>query len=525
MATYASRPAWGLRLRAVTEARVAVPAGLGLLVLLSLLLRVQELGIGFWIDEGLSVGIADRPLSAIPGVLGQDGSPPLYYALLHVWMAVTGSSEAGARSLSLLFATLAVPVSWWAGRALFGSRAGWMGAVLAATNPFLTQYGQEARMYALMALLAIVACACLGRAFAADATERARRPWAIGAAVSVAAMLYTHNWALFFGAAWGAAWLVLLWRGEGWARGTLLRTGAIAFGGALLLWVPWVPTVLYQAAHTGAPWSQPPSFSALLGVPGQLLGTMAQGVLALTGGAGVAALVARGMSARARTALVLIGVAAGTVLLAWLASQASPAWANRYLAVGLAPFLLAAAGGLAYAGRLGVAGVVIVAAMGIGNGAPSEKSNVKDVTSAIAASVRPGDLVVSTQPEQIPVLHHYLPGGLRYATLTGRVHDLGVTDWRDGTRRLRAASPARDLRPLLDDLPVNRRLILVSPIFSDMRQWRAPWTKAIRLHSAEWDQFISNDARFSVVSVEPPPPILEPGPIPVQATIYVKTRP
>src|ERR671933_312254 len=103
MATYASRPAWEVKARAVSRARVAVPAGLGLLVLLSLLLRTPQLGIGFWIDEGLSVGIADRPITDIPGVLRQDGSPPLYYSLLHVWIRVFGTSEAAARTLSLLF--------------------------------------------------------------------------------------------------------------------------------------------------------------------------------------------------------------------------------------------------------------------------------------------------------------------------------------------------------------------------------------------------------------------------------------
>ena len=63
MTTYASRPAWDVRLRSVSRARLAVPAGLAALMLLSLALRTNELGIGFWIDEGLSVGIADRPLA------------------------------------------------------------------------------------------------------------------------------------------------------------------------------------------------------------------------------------------------------------------------------------------------------------------------------------------------------------------------------------------------------------------------------------------------------------------------------
>ena len=85
MSTIASRPAWSLRARAITSTRVAVPAGIGVLVALSLLLRSTQLGIGFWIDEGLSVGIADRPLSDIPFALREDGSPPLYYlSLIHI---------------------------------------------------------------------------------------------------------------------------------------------------------------------------------------------------------------------------------------------------------------------------------------------------------------------------------------------------------------------------------------------------------------------------------------------------------
>src|SRR3954464_62147 len=156
MATYASRPAWGLRRRAITSPKVAVPAGLGALVIVSLLVRTTQLGIGFWIDEGLSGGIADRPLGDIPDALKQDGSPPLYYVLLHFWLGLAGDGEQGVRSLSLLFALLAIPPGFWAARAGWGThRAAWFGAILMTFNPFLTQYAQEARMYALVALLAI----------------------------------------------------------------------------------------------------------------------------------------------------------------------------------------------------------------------------------------------------------------------------------------------------------------------------------------------------------------------------------
>src|SRR5919112_4329283 len=227
MATYASRPAWDMRARALSgRLKLAGPSAFVLLIAVSLFLRTRELGIGFWIDEGLSVGISDRPLGDIPEALRLDGSPPLYYLLLHVWMSVAGTSEEAVRAMSVLFGLVAVPVAWWAARTLFGTRSGWMAAVLAATSPFLTQYAQEARMYALTALLSLVASAAFARMVA---FEDDRRPWAIGFAVAFAAMLYTHNWALFFGAATGAAWLYLLWRAGPGERRRLLRTGLLAY--------------------------------------------------------------------------------------------------------------------------------------------------------------------------------------------------------------------------------------------------------------------------------------------------------
>ena len=304
---------------------------------------------------------------------------------------VAGSSEEAVRWLSVACTLLAVPVAWWAAAGLLGTRAGWMAAVLAATNPFLTQYAQEGRMYALVALLALVASAAFARAFA-----RGRRGWAIAYAVVLAAMLYTHNWALFFGAACGLVWLYLLWRSE--ERRETLILGAIAFGGALALYLPWIPTTLYQAAHTGAPWSESPTVVALLGTPVTMLGQFASVALLLAAGAGLAVLLRRpGRS----PAAWLLAIALLTVTLAWMSSQLSPAWANRYLAVAAAPLLLAVAAGLAHAGRLGIAGLIVAALLGIGDTAPDDKSNVREVARTIAPSLRAGDLVIATQPEQV----------------------------------------------------------------------------------------------------------------------------
>src|ERR1700736_4583431 len=100
------------------------------LLALSAFMRTRYISGQFWMDEALSVGISSHSLSAIPGVLRHDGSPPLFYMLLHIWMSIFGSGESATHALSLTFGLLTIPVAMWAGWSLFGRRAGIMAAVL-----------------------------------------------------------------------------------------------------------------------------------------------------------------------------------------------------------------------------------------------------------------------------------------------------------------------------------------------------------------------------------------------------------
>jgi mannosyltransferase len=191
--------------------------------------------------------------------------------------------------------------------------------------------------------------------------------------------------------------------------------------------------------------------------------------------------------------------------------------------VSLPPLLLLAAAGLAHAGRLGVVGLLLVVVLWAARGAPDDKSNVRDIAQHISPSLAPGDAVVSTQPEQIPVLHHYLPEGLRYWTLWGPVSELGVADWRDGVEHLAATSARRDLEPLMDSMPVGRRLALIRPTIYSAERWNAPWTSLIRQRTREWGQYALEDPRFQIASIYPSGGPKRPNAL--QATVLVKARP
>src|SRR6185503_2379392 len=99
----------------------ALIAGVTLVVLIAIstYVRTRAIGGSFWMDEGLSVGISSHAFTDIPGVLRQDGSPPLYYMLLHVWMDAFGCSETAVHWLSLTAALLTIPSAMWAGWSLW----------------------------------------------------------------------------------------------------------------------------------------------------------------------------------------------------------------------------------------------------------------------------------------------------------------------------------------------------------------------------------------------------------------------
>jgi hypothetical protein len=194
---------------------------------------------------------------------------------------------------------------------------------------------------------------------------------------------------------------------------------------------------------------------------------------------------------RPRDDLVL--VAAAGVALAWVASQVEPAWSPRYLAVFFGPALIGLARLAARrAAWAAAAPVALVAAMLLA-GPPAAKSNARAVAASVAQSVRPGDLVVCTQPEQVPVLDRYLPDGVDYLTPLGTPADPSLTDWRDALPRLRAARADRVLLPRLHGLAPGRRVVLVMPVAG---RARSPWSRAVRRGTREWRAVLRADPRL-----------------------------
>jgi len=162
-------------------------------VLLSFGLRLWRLDVqSLRGDEALSVIYAAKPWSEIVRITRfVSGHPPLYYFVLHLWEWMTGNSVFAARYLSVWWGTLAVPLAYALGAALFGRWTARAAAGLVALNTFYVWHAQDARVYALFITASMLASLALWYALKAPTRWR----WLVYALCGVL-VVYAH----YFGA-------------------------------------------------------------------------------------------------------------------------------------------------------------------------------------------------------------------------------------------------------------------------------------------------------------------------------------
>lgn len=199
-------------------------------------------------------------------------TPPTYYILLHAWMRLVGASAITARLPSVIFSAATAPVVYAIGRQLLDRRTALLAGVFAALDALAVMYAQEARSYALFALLDGLALLALAGYLRRRGTA-GPVPW-VWLAAFVAASIATslvHFTSVFFvaacfgavavdlaftrprpvreGLAWAVAGLVVL-IGAAWPL-TLAASLASAPG---LSWIepltPWIVRIFFMELLT-----------------------------------------------------------------------------------------------------------------------------------------------------------------------------------------------------------------------------------------------------------------------------------
>jgi mannosyltransferase len=214
-----------------------------LLTLLGAALRFYAIGRqGFWLDESYSDYLVRQTPGHMLGLIPHlESTPPFYYCVAWVWTRIFGFGPAGLKSLSALCGTLTVPVAYATARKLLPSpRAALILAALAACNPMLIWYSQEARAYAMLVLFA--ATTVLAFAYVRERPRRmAVAYWVLACVIA----LITHYYALIVVAP-EAAWLLYEHRRS---RAVQLGIGVIILAGLALL-----PLALQQLSTRNNHW-------------------------------------------------------------------------------------------------------------------------------------------------------------------------------------------------------------------------------------------------------------------------------
>ena len=298
-----------------------------------------------WYDEGYCVFVASLPLAEILHWTAREFTPPLYHALLALWLPLTGWTEFAARFLSAWMGVLMMAGMIRLGRELRSRTTGLLAGLLAACSPFYVWHNQDARMYAPQALFGLLATLLLLRAL--------RKPerWALwgGLALLDALTLYAHTtggFLLIFHA------LVILAAGmRSPERAVRWRRGGLALAGAALAWLPWLLYALPSLGENAGYWAGQLNWQFV--VSGALRGFVTGGMM--DGAAETAALWAWGVAGlaglalllrhRPKTAIFLLAYFGAPVAAIAILFKSVPKFSPRYLILASPPlFLLPAAG-------------------------------------------------------------------------------------------------------------------------------------------------------------------------------------
>ena len=198
-----------------------------------------------WCDEGSSLMLSNYPLTGIWFHAAHDVHPPLYFMLLHGWIALFGDNLASIRTLSVLPGIATVLLGAWLVRLIATQRAALLAGLLLALLPIAVRYSQEVRMYSLLGLWLIAATIALVYWVKSPHQNR----YLVIYALLMAAAFYTHYFTAFCVI---AHWLYLMLNGR--STGWLVKRPAwwLANVAIVLLFLPWLPGLLDLLQHMDA---------------------------------------------------------------------------------------------------------------------------------------------------------------------------------------------------------------------------------------------------------------------------------
>lgn len=213
------------------------------ILLLGFIFRLILINQSFWLDEGASLVISNRPLTDIFSYLSTDFHPPLHYLITHLTLELGFRSEALLRLPNVIFGVLTIYVLYLllellnhkATLKIFSRKIphSLIAALFLSLNPLHIYYSQELRMYSLSALLVVLSWYLLALFI------KTKRNLHLG----VFTLVSTLSIFTFYGGFFNLfAQLVFIFISHRRLLVRFLSSLLVTF----LLFLPWLPTLLLQ---------------------------------------------------------------------------------------------------------------------------------------------------------------------------------------------------------------------------------------------------------------------------------------
>ena len=374
-----------------------------------------------------------------------DTNPPLYYLLLSLWTRALGTSDAGLRLFSVLWALGAFPGLVYMARRLGGRPAVLPVCVLFAASPVALFYATEVRMYSLVWFLAATLAA-----LTLEVSRRSARITAfLGWILVGAAGLLTHYFFLFI---WLACVTWLICGRDRWRQ----RAPWSAILATVVIVLPWyrlVPESFAQWRVTGE-WlygalGRRQALSAPFGLAWSLLSGQGPWNGSRWGGWLVGLALALAVIALGRRAadwvlsrrhrlpwLLVLGACLGPVVFD-LVRGTHAALIPRYALAGLPAALLLAAlalGRIRPALRFSLVTIILIAwspsVWAIFTAESRHSHPVRQIGAALSGAGHSADVVVLVHsiPSGLLSVARYMDNGVRIASWVGQLRQRRVPD-------------------------------------------------------------------------------------------------
>jgi len=426
-----------LAVRATIDRKRRSMAMLLLIVAGGALLRFYRLSTeSFWFDEAYSVWVARHSVGWQLALSTERIFPPLYYLLLHFWLMI-GSGDWIVRMLSALTGVVSLLLVYALGKRLLDESVGLLSAFLLAISPLHVWYSQEARMYALVALLGLCSAYFVWRSL-----EEGRAGHWLAYVLSTAAAVSTHYFALFLLPFQNVYVFYLLIRRRAVRR--IWKTWLVSQVAIVLLSLLALVGVFSDESRYWwgllDVWHGAPTLTDLLHtlfafslgttVANRWLYLVGLGVFGLCGAWSMVALRGRRLALVLDDGLVFallyLAVPVGTI---FVMSQFRSSWVLRYLFPFMPPYCIILARGVMQVpqrwGRVVITGMLVVLSLWplASTYRDRQKEDWRSAAQHVMAQERPGDAMLMVAEDIWLPFDHYYRGSIYRQGIGGTITD------------------------------------------------------------------------------------------------------